>query len=778
MNKAGWLQAQKLFEIAVELRGDERIRFMQNIGEQNAWLQSEVGSLLSADELSEILPHSAASELMFDDDANPVSVQTKTAIDARQIIGEIINQRYLIKRKLGGGGMGEVFLAHDQNLVNREVVVKLLRSDISENPEALRKFRQEVEALARVKDESIITIYDFGTHGETPFLTMEYVAGEDLSKIISPVLFSSRDFADLESFARKLENPQAVVARHLRDKLGAAFGQILASNETDEIAAALRDGLSGLLTDWTLYDRAKFAEVKLSAQTVELLNKRERSGQTVKLNRLLLEDAFPADIKPGAAKRLSAWETAAIFRQMGIALTHGHEKGVIHRDLKPANIMICDSAARGLTVKLIDFGVAKVRESLVAPTTELASWFGTQDYMSPEQLRGERELTDASDIYALGLIAYETLVRRRVFETKSVIEQYRLQELEQFKSLVELRPDLPAAVETVICRALRFRPENRFATAVEFGEALADALNQKNQQFELDTAFGKQSAAAFADFVPSDTVPFSSAKTENARQTHPNQSETKPIEPILTEAKQIPANLIAAKQNHASSPKILLIAAAILLAALLGGGIWWFNSAANSNSNAAAPIAADDFKRELGYQLIVQKYYAGKPYQEPFAATGDEIFGDDWRFKMRLQTVQNGFLYLLGENADANGATGLTMLFPHPEKNGGKSIIKADQTVETAQIGFDKNQGGEKFWIVWAANPIPELEAVAEFVNPRDLGAIKDQAKEKAARDFLTTHGAPEITNKIVEQTDSNNRLKNLKTSAEILVKATEFRHN
>ncbi len=785
MNKAGWAEAQKLFEIAVELRGDERSRFVESIGEQSAWLQSEVGSLLSADELSEILPHSAASDLMFDDDAKPVFVQTKTAIDAWQTIGELIDNRYLLKRKLGGGGMGEVFLAHDQNLVNREVVVKLLRSEIAENTEALRKFRQEVEALARVKDESIITIYDFGTHRETPFLTMEYVAGEDLSKIISPVLFSKRDFTNLEAFARKLENPATVITQHLRDKLGAEFGQILASNETSEIVAALRDGLSGLLTDWTLYDRAKFAEVKLSAQTVELLNKRERSGKTVRLNRLLLEDAFPADIKPGAAKRLSRAETAAIFRQMGIALAHGHEKGVIHRDLKPANIMICESAARGLTVKLIDFGVAKVRESLVAPTTELASWFGTQDYMSPEQLRGEPDLTDASDIYALGLIAYETVARRRVFETKSVIEQYRLQELEQFKSLAELRPDLPAAVEAVIRRALRFRPENRFATAVEFGEALADALTTKNQPLELDTAFGEKPAAALADFAASpNTVPFSPAQIENVEPTRLNQIETKPIKVIQIEAKQIEARQIEAKQipakhNRFSSPKILLAAAAaILLAALLGGGFWWFDWAGKSNSNIAAPVAAEQFKRELGYQLIVQKYYAGKPYQEPFAATGDEIFGDDWRFKMRLQTAQNGFLYLLGENVDAGGATKLTMLFPHPNKNDGKSIIKAAETVETAQIGFDKNQGSEKFWIVWAANPIAELEAVAEYVNPRDLGAIKDEAKEKAVRDFLTAHGAPEITNKIVEQTDSDKRLKNLKTSAEILVKATEFRHN
>ena len=784
MNKLHWQQAQELFGVAVGLNDEDRRAFIERLGEQNPALQSEVASLVSANELREILPHSAAPDVVFDAENSPESddASNKTANGEKQTVGELIAERYLIVKKLGGGGMGDVFLAHDRNLVNREVVVKLLRSEVLKNKEALRKFRQEVEALARLRDENIVTIFDFGTHASTPFLVMEYVAGEDLSKIISPILFSTRDFKQPEQFARQILEPETAAARHLRDKLGANALQNLANAKPHEIAAALRDNLDKLLSDSTLYDERAFAGVRLSDETKEQLERSQIDGRTLKFNRLLLEDAFPDFINSGWQKRLSAADAATVFRQLGIALAHGHENGIIHRDLKPANIMICTTAARGLTVKLIDFGVAKVRESLVAPTTELGGWFGTQDYMSPEQLRGERDLTEASDIYALGLIAYEAAVGERALTAKTPIEQYKSQEAEQIESLAARRPDLPASVETVIRRALRFKPEDRFASAAEFGEALAAAFNEKQQELTPKTNLATKPEMDFETKLTSAAPEIVSPKIAASKITAPEialpqMPPRKPAMsiPILPDAPPetepaASAEQIAPKTNRSHLPKILGAVVAALLLFGIGSG-WWLFNRGESNPNQAA--IEETVKRELNYKLIVQKFYAGKPFQEPFEATGDEIFGDGWRFKMWLKSPQNGFLYLLSESQTGD----LAMLFPHPDKNGGAAAIGANQAIETSQIEFDKNQGTEKFWIVWAAEPIAELEAVKKYVNPKDLGKIVAADEREKINALLQKHAGQ---TKAVAQTDSAaaERLKKLAGSSNVLVKLAEFRHN
>lgn len=98
---------------------------------------------------------------------------------------------------------------------------------------------------------------------------------------------------------------------------------------------------------------------------------------------------------------------ASILKQCGLALTAVHEKKIFHRDLKPENIMLQRLGRGEEQVKIVDFGVAKVRESALAPSTVTGGpTAGTIVYMSPEQLRGEK-VTAASDIYALGIIAYE-----------------------------------------------------------------------------------------------------------------------------------------------------------------------------------------------------------------------------------------------------------------------------------------------------------------------------------------------------------------------------------
>src|SRR5207253_10854643 len=96
-------------------------------------------------------------------------------------------------------------------------------------------------------------------------------------------------------------------------------------------------------------------------------------------------------------------------------LKHAHDKGIVHRDLKPSNIMVLPDG----TVKLTDFGIAKDLD--VTALTSANCTVGTASYMSPEQCKGERDLTFKSDLYSLGVVLYELLVGQKPLDRKSVV---------------------------------------------------------------------------------------------------------------------------------------------------------------------------------------------------------------------------------------------------------------------------------------------------------------------------------------------------------------------
>jgi len=169
---------------------------------------------------------------------------------------------------------------------------------------------------------------------------------------------------------------------------------------------------------------------------------------------------------------------ACIIRQIGNALTAAHEAGVLHRDLKPENIMVRVTKDED-HARVIDFGVAKVKNSIVNVNTAKGVTLGTIIYMSPEQLEGQ-SLTPQSDIYALGVIAYEMLTGRRPENPESPLHLLRLQRSGVRVKPTDLRPALPKAVNDVILKALSFDPKNRYQSAREFGEKLAAALLAEN----------------------------------------------------------------------------------------------------------------------------------------------------------------------------------------------------------------------------------------------------------------------------------------------------------
>lgn len=163
---------------------------------------------------------------------------------------------------------------------------------------------------------------------------------------------------------------------------------------------------------------------------------------------------------------------AAILKQIGAALDYIHENDIFHRDLKPENIML----KRGTdSVVVIDFGIAKVRGSMLALMTAHDALAGTLAYMSPEQLVGQR-ISAASDVYAMGVVAYEMVTGRRPFNAESPAQLQVLQRAGVPVRPMHLRSQISVKADRIITRALSFEPKARYKTAGEFADKLAQAL--------------------------------------------------------------------------------------------------------------------------------------------------------------------------------------------------------------------------------------------------------------------------------------------------------------
>src|SRR6185436_15063834 len=193
-----------------------------------------------------------------------------TEKDGDPLVGFTLDGRYLIKRRLGSGGFGVVYLASDEKMVSRPVVVKTLRGGEIRNEWNVKTFRREIESLTRVDHPSIVGIFDVGELPDgSPYIVMQYVDGFSLRSVIS------------------------------------------------------NEGMD--------FQRA-----------------------------------------------------ANIIRQIGRALSAAHDRGILHRDLKPENIMVQTLGDGEEQVKIIDFGIASVKNSVVSLDTAGGRTVGTVAYMSPE----------------------------------------------------------------------------------------------------------------------------------------------------------------------------------------------------------------------------------------------------------------------------------------------------------------------------------------------------------------------------------------------------------
>jgi serine/threonine protein kinase len=277
--------------------------------------------------------------------------------------GMMLDGRYLIERELGRGGIGVVYLARDQQLMGKPVVIKILLEQVFKTDSdgwVKKKFRQEVEALARIDHPGVVGVLQTGEMPDgRPYLVMQYIEGQNLRSVMK-------------------------------------------------------------------------------------------------------------------AEGMSLEYVAHIIRQIGQALTNAHDRGIYHRDLKPENIMLQALGEGEDHVKLIDFGVATVKDSQVAANHATTMIAGTVSYMAPEQLVGKPSA--ASDIYALGVIAYEMVTGRRPFNPDSPYQLLGLQYEGVRVKPADLRPSLPEQAQAAILKALSYEQEDRQVRARDLGDELARAL--------------------------------------------------------------------------------------------------------------------------------------------------------------------------------------------------------------------------------------------------------------------------------------------------------------
>jgi serine/threonine-protein kinase len=166
-------------------------------------------------------------------------------------------------------------------------------------------------------------------------------------------------------------------------------------------------------------------------------------------------------------------EVTAIVVQACDAIGEAHAIGIVHRDLKPANIFLAQRPNGTMTVKVLDFGISKVRGPAAAKSlTSSKSLIGSPTYMSPEQLREARTVDGRADIWALGVTMYQLLTGVLPFCADTVAELCALVLTVEPASLRSRRPEVPDALEAVVMRCLRKNPAERYAAAGELVGAL------------------------------------------------------------------------------------------------------------------------------------------------------------------------------------------------------------------------------------------------------------------------------------------------------------------
>lgn len=175
---------------------------------------------------------------------------------------------------------------------------------------------------------------------------------------------------------------------------------------------------------------------------------------------------------------LNVSEALALCGRVCEGLSAAHERGIVHRDIKPTNLFLVDQDP--LSVKILDFGIARVRETTHA-ATKTGSVLGTPGYMAPEQARADDTVGAEADVFSLGCVLYECLTGKPAFAGVHFMAILAKILLEPAPRVRELRPDISAALDDLVAHMLDKDPTRRLPDAAAVGSEL----------LRIDTAFGE-----------------------------------------------------------------------------------------------------------------------------------------------------------------------------------------------------------------------------------------------------------------------------------------------
>jgi serine/threonine-protein kinase len=255
-----------------------------------------------------------------------------------------------------------------------------------------------------------------------------------------------------------------------------AMGVVYRAEDTtlDRVVAIKTISLGGGSREERDQHEARFlqearAAARISHPSIITIYEMGREGDTAFIAMELLEGMDLRELIRNANLKPSQALTIAASVAEGLAVAHA--QGVIHRDVKPGNIMVLGDGR----VKIMDFGIARLREPAVKTQTGLL--LGSPQYMSPEQIVGQ-PFDHRADIFSLGLVLYEMLTGVRPFAGEDLGElTFKLANLAATPPS-HLARGLPPVVDLIVARALKKKPEERYATASAMAEDLWAAIPQ------------------------------------------------------------------------------------------------------------------------------------------------------------------------------------------------------------------------------------------------------------------------------------------------------------
>ncbi len=216
-------------------------------------------------------------------------------------------------------------------------------------------------------------------------------------------------------------------------------------------------------------------------------------GSTAYMAMELLEGETLAD-RLARVGRFSLADTARVMYEIAQGLSLAHEQGIIHRDLKPQNVFLARIAGR-VTVKILDFGIAKLTLSAPVDTlkTSAGMMVGTPAYMSPEQIMGDADVSAQSDLWQLGVIAYECVTGRMPFDATSMADLFVRICSAPLPVPSKIAP-VPESFDAWFAHAMQRVPEKRFRSAQEMADALADIVPEGHSRRTVQSDLFKDNA--------------------------------------------------------------------------------------------------------------------------------------------------------------------------------------------------------------------------------------------------------------------------------------------